>query len=102
MNARINDIKIRLFDSVSKNWLNFIRDNRTGGRGQYNFDVVRGFVANNNENSILLVLYIGGIYTINEVLEKMQNTKMNYQISIHTSKALSCLKLIIKTVYAYK
>ena len=93
-----SDLSIKQFDGVSEDWLNFIRDNRIGGGVQHNFDVVWGAVANDRTNRTL-ALFVEGIYTTKEAMEKLYSNKLNDQISIHTEKALACLKLINRTVY---
>ena len=45
-----------------------------------------------------LTLY-HGIYLTKEAIKKLKSNKLNDQISIHTEKALACLKLINKTTY---
>lgn len=83
---------------MSEEWLNFIRDNRVKGGVQHNFDIIRGAVANDKTNRTL-ALFVEGIYTAKEALRKLRYNKLNDQFSIHTEKALDCLKLINKTVY---
>ena len=96
-----NGLKMRQFDSVSEDWLIFIRNNRVKGGIQHDFDVVRGAVANDKTNRTL-ALFVAGIYTPKEAMEKLRFTKLNDQFSIHTEKALTCLKLINKTIYGNK
>ena len=94
------NLTIKQFDRVSEDWLNFIRENRIGGGIQHNFDIVRGAVANDRTNRTL-ALFVEGIYTPKEAMRKLRNNKLNDQISIHTGKALICLKLI-NNKYTYK
>jgi len=93
-----SDLNTLQFSGVSEDWLNFIRDNRIKGGIQHNFDVVCGAVANDKTNRTL-ALFVGGIYSVKEALKKLRYNKLNDQISIHTLRALSCLKLINKTTY---
>jgi hypothetical protein len=93
-----NELSIKQFDGVSEDWLMFIKDNRIGGGIQHNFDVVWGAVANDRTNRTL-ALFVEGIYTTKEALKKLRSNRLNNQISIHTEQALSCLKLINKTVH---
>jgi hypothetical protein len=95
----INDeLSIKQFDGITEDWLNFVRDNRIGGGIQHRFDVVRGAVANDRTNRTL-ALFVDGIYTSKEAMEKLKANKLNDQFSIHTPKALNCLKLTNKTIY---
>ena len=92
------DLCTKQFDSVSEDWLIFIRDNRVKGGVQHDFDIVRGAVANDKTNRTL-ALFVEGVYTPKEALKKLLPNKLNDQLSIHTEKALACLKLINKIVY---
>lgn len=93
-----DDLSIKQFPEISEEWLNFVRDNRVGGGTQHNFDIVRGAVANDRTNRTL-ALFVEGIYTSKEAMEKLHGNRLNDQVSIHSEKALACLKLINKTVY---
>ena len=92
------ELNIKQFKGISEDWLNFIRDNRIGGGIQHSFDIVWGAVANDRTNRTL-ALFVEGIYSTKEAIRKLRSNKLNDQISIHTPKALSCLKLINKTAY---
>jgi hypothetical protein len=93
------NLTIKQFDGITEDWLMMIRDNRIKGGTQHNFDVVRGAVANDRTNRTL-ALFVEGIYTVKEALRKLHSNQLNDQFSIHTEKALNCLKLINKTQYA--
>lgn len=92
------ELSVKQFDGISEDWLNFIRDNRIGGGIQHHFDVVWGAVANDRTNRTL-ALFVEGIYTIEEAMKKLRSNKLNDQISMHTERALACLKLVNKTAY---
>jgi hypothetical protein len=77
------NLTIKQFSGVTEDWLNFVRDNRVGGGVQHNFDVVRGAVANDRTNRTL-ALFVGGIYTPAEAMEKLKSNKLNDQFSIHS------------------
>lgn len=79
-------------------WLVFVKNNRIKGE-RHNFDIVRGGLADDKESSIVLALFIGDVYSIDETQRKIIYSKLNSQVSIHTEKALSYLRLINKTVY---
>jgi len=93
-----SDLRMKQFGAMSEEWLIFVRDNRTKGGIQHDFDLVRGAVANDKTNRTL-ALFVGGIYSTKEALNKLQFNKLNDQVSIHTEKALACLTLINKTNY---
>jgi len=92
------NLSIKQFNGISEDWLNFVRDNRTGGGIQHSFDIVRGAVANDKTNRTL-ALFVDGIYTSKEAMRKLRGNRLNDQISFHTEKALVALKLINKTAY---
>ncbi len=92
------NLNIKQFSEISEAWLDFVRDNRIGGGIQHNFDIVRGAVANDRTNRTL-ALFVEGIYTSKEAMEKLRGNKLNDQISIHSEKALDCLKFVRKTTY---
>ncbi|MDR0811503.1 MAG: DUF3990 domain-containing protein [Paludibacter sp.] len=95
----INDnLTIKQFDGVTEDWLQMIKENRIKGGTQHNFDVISGAVANDKTNRTL-ALFVEGIYTTKEALRKLRSNKLNNQFSIHTEKALSCLKMINKICY---
>ena len=91
-------LNIKQFDGIREDWLDFVRDNRIGGGIQHDFDVVRGAVANDRTNRTL-ALFVEGIYTSKEAMKKLKGNKLNDQFSVHTEKALACLKLKNKTAY---
>ena len=93
-----DNLRIQQFDGISEEWLKFIHNNRTKGGVQHEFDVVIGAVADDKINRTL-ALFVDGIYTVKEALDKLRYNKPNDQVSIHTEKALSSLKLINKLVY---
>jgi len=93
-----SNLQIKTFDGITEEWLNFVRDNRIKGNTQHHFDIVRGAVADDQTNRTL-ALFVGGIYTTKEAMEKLRHNKLNDQFSIHTEKALACLKFVNKTIY---
>lgn len=44
-------------------------------------------------------LYIAGILSVNEAVERLRYSKVNNQISFHTEKALKSLRLVGRVVY---
>ena len=92
------NLTLKKFDGLTEEWLNFIKENRTKGGLQHDFDVVQGIVANDKTNRTL-ALFVEGIYTAKMAMKKLHRNKLNDQISIHTEKALNCLTLINKTAY---
>lgn len=94
----IDALKIRRFDALNKEWLEFIKENRSKGGLQHEYDVVIGPVADDNTMETVQ-LYIAGILTSDEAVERLRYSKVNNQVSFHTEKALRSLKLIGRAVY---
>jgi len=69
--------------------------NRTLGGVQHKFDIVQGPVAN-DKTARTIALYIAGIIDTNEAIKRLQYNQINDQVSLHTSAALSRLKIIRK------
>ncbi len=86
-------LNILTFDSMNRDWLEFIKENRMNGGLSHTYDIVRGAVANDNTMRTI-ALYVSGVYTEEMALEQLQFFKANDQISFHTQKALNCLKFI--------
>ena len=94
-----NDLKIRKFEEADKKWLEFISGNRSIGGTQHDFDIIIGPVANDKTNRTI-ALYIAGIYNVEMALQLLKHNKLNDQVSFHTEKALSFLRLIRREKYA--
>lgn len=91
-------LKIKRFDNLNIEWLEFIKDNRSKGGLQHQYDVVIGPVADDNTMETVQ-LYIAGVLTANEAVERLKYNKVNNQVSFHTEKALACLKLVGRDCY---
>ena len=94
-----NDLlKIRRFDTLNKEWLEFIKLNRSKGGIQHDYDVVIGPVAD-DDTMETIQLYIAGILTSDEAVDGLRYNKVNNQVSFHTEKALQSLKLVGRVKY---
>jgi hypothetical protein len=91
-------IRLKKFSGLSKQWLEMVKNNRTNGGIQHKFDIVQGAVANDKTNRTI-ALYVSGILSVEAALTQLKANKYSDQISIHTNKALSNLKLIGKQNY---
>ena len=87
------NLKMLVFPSMNKEWLEFIKENRMHGGLTHTYDVVKGAVANDNTMRTI-ALYVSGVYTTEIALEQLRFFKVNDQISFHTKKALDCLRFI--------
>lgn len=87
------ELNFKVFDGLTAEWLEFIKDNRTLGDVQHSFDVVVGPVA--DDNTMLTVnRYMNGTYTTQEALERLAYFRVNDQLCINTEKALKYIKLV--------
>lgn len=93
-----DNLKIQRFAALNKEWLEFIKENRSKGGLQHNYDVVIGPVADDNTMETVQ-LYIAGIFTADEAVERLSYSKVNNQVSFHTEKALQYLNLIGREEY---
>ena len=91
-------LNVKRFDGLNQEWLEFVKDNRSLGGLQHNFDVVIGPVADDNTMETIQ-LYITNTLTANEAVERLRYSKVNNQISFHTEKALLSLTLERRQVY---
>lgn len=91
-------LRVKRFDSLSKNWLEFIKDNRSRGGLQHEYDVVIGPMADDRTMETIQ-LYIADILTATEAMERLKYSKANNQISFHTAKALEHLRLVGRKTY---
>ncbi|MDR0730550.1 MAG: DUF3990 domain-containing protein [Treponema sp.] len=89
----LNGLAIKSFKNVSKEWLDFIVENRIRGGTQHTFDVVTGPVAN-DKTMATIGFFLAGVYLVEEALRRLEYMKPNNQISLHTQKAVSNLKII--------
>ena len=88
----VDNLNILTFKSMSKDWLEFVRENRTQSQdfNIHDYDIVCGPVANDNTMRTI-AFYIAGIYTAEQAIEQLSYFKVNDQYSFHSEKALSCL-----------
>jgi len=89
------ELSVKKYDGLSEEWLLMVQKNRTLGGIQHKFDIVQGPVAN-DKTARTIALYIAGIIDANEAIKRLQFNKVNDQVSLHTSAALSHLKIIRK------
>ncbi len=93
-----DNLKIKRFDSMNKEWLEFVKENRSKGGLQHDYDVVIGPVADDNTMETVQ-LYLSGILTDEEAVQRLRYSKINNQVSFHTQKALDYLKFVGRESY---
>ena len=91
------DYKVRHFEKATKEWLDFVRNNRRGITATESYDLVMGPVANDSLYATIL-LYEQGVLTADAAIEQLKTYTLFDQLSFHTERALENLKFIeIKT-----
>lgn len=93
-----DNLNIKYFDSLNRDWLEFIKENRVQGGIQHQYDVVIGPVAD-DDTMQTVQLYMSNILTADEAVERLRYNKVNNQISFHTKKALKYLQFIRRDCY---
>lgn len=91
-------LNIKYFDALNKEWLEFIKENRIKGGTQHSFDIVIGPVAD-DDTMETVQLYIGGVLTAEEAVERLRYNDVNNQVSFHTQKALTAIGFMGREVY---
>lgn len=91
-------LKVKRFDSLNKEWLEFIKENRSRGGLQHSYDVVIGPVADDNTMATVQ-LYISNILTAEEAINRLRYSEVNNQVSFHTLKALQYLRFVRREDY---
>lgn len=93
-----DNLRVKRFNALDKEWLEFIKENRSKGGLQHSYDVVIGPVADDNTMETVQ-LYLSGILTANEAVERLKYNQVNNQVSFHTEKALRSLQFIRRERY---
>jgi len=88
------------FDHPSKQWLNFIRDNRRINpvnsnltEPRHKYDVVSGPIANDKVADVVAVYCLGKISAEDAIL-KVKALPSVFQLSLHTTLAFSYIKSV--------
>ena len=92
------DLRIKQFNEVDHEWLDMVKRNRVNGGTQHNYDVVWGPVAD-DDTMRTLALFVAGIYTEDMALQQLSFFKPSDQVSIHTERALSRLRMVRKEIH---
>ena len=92
------ELRIKRFEGLNHEWLDMVKRNRMHGGTQHDYDVVQGPVAN-DDTMRTLALFVAGIYTEDMALQQLRFFKPNDQVSIHTERALSRLRMVRREVY---
>ena len=91
-------LKIKRFNSLDKEWLEFVKENRSKGGLQHDYDVVIGPVAD-DDTMETVQLYLSGVLSSEEAVNRLRYNKVNNQVSFHTLKSLEFLKFVGRECY---
>lgn len=80
------------FEGATKEWLEFVVNNRRG-KGNNNYDLIMGPVANDQLYATIR-LYEQGVITADAAIEMLKTHKLFNQLSFHTLKVTSLLKFV--------
>lgn len=88
------DLKVKVFEGVSKEWAEFILANRMArGKRLHDFDIVVGPVADDGV-VYQLNLYMQRLITIDDLVRELTFRRLNNQYFFGTEKSLKALKRI--------
>ncbi len=94
-----DQLKVKRFDGLNEEWLEFVKKNRSEGGLQHDYDVVIGPVADDRTMETIQ-LYMADILSAEEAVERLRYNNVNNQVSFHTQKALESLSLVRRDTYA--
>jgi hypothetical protein len=106
-NAIHSDINIKRLDfsDPTKEWLNFVKDNRRKGKAsdiivepRHNYDVVSGPIADDKVVDVV-VEYCNGLITVDEAILRIKAMPNVIQTSFHTNLALSYISFTSYSQY---
>ncbi|HIG0361578.1 TPA: DUF3990 domain-containing protein [Clostridium sporogenes] len=86
-------LNTKVFNGASKNWLEFVLDNRMKKGYTHNYDVVKGSVADDRVYACLNA-FENKFMDFDTAIKELRTYKLNDQISFHTGKALTYLNFI--------
>jgi hypothetical protein len=90
--GNVEAMRVKEFGGLDPEWLEFVRENRMEGGTRHNFDAVKGAVAN-DKTMRTITMYMDGVYTVEETLNRLRYMSPSDQVSFHTEKALANLTL---------
>jgi hypothetical protein len=87
------DLNIRVFRGASKNWLNFVVNNRMKMDYIHKYDIVKGSVADDRVYACLNA-FENRFMDFDMAIKELRTYKLEDQISFHTVKAIKILEFI--------
>lgn len=88
-----DELKVKKFDGVSIQWLNFIAANRLHGNVDHSYDIVMGPVADDRVYTVLN-LYEGGFIDEVDAMKRMKAYRLADQVLFHTERSLRGLRYL--------
>ena len=101
-NENPENLNTLVFKNPDEKWAAFVINNRNKEFSNYNdelsnhdnkYDIVHGFVAN-DDISAILDTFLMGILPMSEISKALIFKNLNDQYSFHTAKAIGCLKFL--------
>lgn len=87
------DLNSKVFRGASKNWLNFVVNNRMIINYAHNYDIVKGSVADDRVYACLNA-FENRFMDFDTAIKELRTYKLDDQISFHTLKAINLLEFI--------
>lgn len=87
------DVKVREFNGVDREWLDFVVNNRKKDPTPHNFDLVFGPVANDNVYTVVN-LYEAGLIDADSAINQLKAYKVYNQLSFHTKRVIEALMFV--------
>lgn len=91
--ASIKDLKVKEFDGLNEEWLDFVSANRNGTYNGEQYDLIVGAVADDDVYRTLQV-YASGLLTKEQALEALKIKKLFNQYVFATNRSLKVLKFV--------
>lgn len=89
-----NDLlKCKVFDQADEEWLDFVLSNRQNAEFVFDYDIVKGAVANDNVYASIN-LFEQGFLSKSQLLEELMTWKFVNQYCFHTERSLSFIKFL--------
>jgi len=86
-------LKVKIFEGLTIEWLDMVKENRILGGIRHDFDIVKGPVANDNTMPTI-ALYVDGTLNVEATLTQLAFFKANDQVSFHTERAVQALTFV--------
>lgn len=90
---KLKDLNAIVFRGASKNWLNFIINNRMKVGYSHDYDIVKGPVADDRVYTCLNA-FENRFMDMDTAIKELKSYKLADQVSFNTIKALNLIKLI--------